>query len=102
MRLGTVLLAACVGGILPGPASAQSDDPPLHISRLNGPINFDGKVDEAAWSAIEPLPLTMYTPNWGGKLTERTELRVAYDDKYLYLAGRMWDDGGDVVNGMPA
>ena len=92
MRLGTVLLAACACGILPGLASAQADEPPLRLRRLSGPINFDGKVDEAAWNAIEPLPLTMYTPNWGGKLTERTEIRVAYDDKYFYVAGRMWDD----------
>src|ERR1041385_3079797 len=86
VRLRTVLLVACVRGTLPGPAAAQSDEPPLRLCRLSGPISFDGKVNEAAWDAGAPLPLTMYTPNWGGKLTERTELRVAYDDKYLYVA----------------
>ncbi len=93
MRQGWVLLGTVLlGWIAPGGASAQADEPPLHLCRLSGPISFDGKVDEAAWQAIAPLPLIMYTPTWGGKLTERTEIRVAYDDKYVYVSGRMWDD----------
>jgi hypothetical protein len=54
-------------------------------------VTLDGRSDEAAWQAIDPLPLIVYEPTYGGTATERTELRVAYDDRYLYVAGRFYD-----------
>ncbi|MDX1578078.1 MAG: DUF5916 domain-containing protein [Gemmatimonadota bacterium] len=48
-------------------------------------------MDEPAWERIEPFPMTMYTPTFGDPITEPTELRVAYDDRHLYVAGRMYD-----------
>jgi hypothetical protein len=33
----------------------------------------------------------MFTPVFGGALTERTEIRVAYDDKFIYVGGMMFD-----------
>jgi hypothetical protein len=74
------------------PAAAQAAAEPLRLSRLTTPIEFDGRVDEPAWNAVAPLPLTMFTPTWGGKLTERSEIRVAYDDRYLYVGARLYDD----------
>ena len=61
------------------------------LSRMSGPIELDGVVDEPAWEAITPLPMTMFTPFFGGELTERTEIRIGYDDTYLYVSGRMFD-----------
>ena len=63
----------------------------LELSRLTEPVVLDGLSDEPAWQAVEPFPLTMYTPTGGGALTERTEIRVAYDEGYLYVAGRFFD-----------
>ena len=51
----------------------------------------DGVVDEAAWDAIQPLTLVMHSPTYLGEMTEETEIRVAYDDQYVYVAGRMRD-----------
>jgi len=82
---------AVLAGFTAGPVSAQSSDEPMRLTRLEGPIRLDGHPDEAAWAAVPPLPLTMYTPTFGGALTERTELRVGYDDHYLYVGGRMYD-----------
>ncbi len=61
------------------------------IPRVSGSIRLDGIVDEAAWDAITPFPMTMYTPTFGGSLTEETEVRVAHDDRYIYVSGRMRD-----------
>ena len=65
---------------------------PVTINRLEGPIEFDGRSDEPAWESIEPLPLAMYEPLYQGELTEQTEIRVGYDDNYLYVAGRLYDN----------
>ena len=72
---------------------------PMRLVRLTEPIVFDGNVDEAAWDAVPTLPLTVYQPTYGSEATERTEIRVAYDNDYLYLAGRLYDSetsGGNV------
>jgi uncharacterized protein DUF5916/cellulose/xylan binding protein with CBM9 domain len=93
MRCGPVLTLVVLTGLAnsPLPLLAQASPEPLRLTRLSAPITLDGRLDEAAWQAVPTLPLTMFTPTFGGQLTERTELRVGYDDKYLYLAGRMYD-----------
>ncbi len=75
----------------------SSPTTPITIPRLSGPITLDGVVDEAAWDAIAPFPMTMYAPTFGGPLTEATEVRVAHDDRYLYVSGRMYDSEPDQV-----
>jgi hypothetical protein len=63
---------------------------PLPIARIDG-ITFDGQVDEAAWENIPPLPMVQYEPNAGAPPTERTEIRLAYDDTYFYVSMRAYD-----------
>ncbi len=64
---------------------------PMELTRLSGPIEVDGVVGDDEWRGVAPLPLTMYMPVFGGRPQERTEIRVAYDDRALYLSGRMYD-----------
>ncbi len=61
------------------------------ISRLNGAVKLDGLSDEPAWEDIEPLPVVMHSPNFLDEPTEQTEILVAYDNDYLYTAGRLYD-----------
>ncbi len=95
------LLAASLA--IPGGLHGQlrplqsSPDSPITIPRLSGEIVLDGVVDEAAWDELAPFEMTMYQPNFGGALTERTEVWVAHDDSYLYVAGRMWDSDPDGI-----
>jgi hypothetical protein len=91
------LAMAVVGGVgalsVAASLAAQSPAPlPLPLQRLGGPVVVDGVPDEAAWQQIEPLPLTMYSPVFRGQPTQRTEIRVAYDDEYFYAAGWFYDD----------
>jgi hypothetical protein len=72
-------------------ARAQVHDEPMVLPRLAGTIVFDGMPDEPAWDAVPPLPMVMFSPTFGGDITERTEIRVAYDDTYLYVSGRLYD-----------
>jgi hypothetical protein len=91
MRILTLVLALAL------PAAARTQEAPLPLTRLNGSITVDGKPDEPAWQTIPPLPLTMYLPVFGGTPTQRTEIRVTYNDDYLYAAGWFYDtDAGGV------
>jgi hypothetical protein len=86
----TLRSAALVCALLSQTTSAIAQEP-LELTRLTGPVTIDGRPDEAAWLAIRPLPLTMYLPVFGGMPTQRTEIRVAYDDDYFYAAGWFYD-----------
>src|SRR5262245_10425000 len=89
----TVTLATVAVCLIPNATDlrAQSIGAPVSLVRLGGPVNIDGVPDEPAWRAIPPLPLTMYTPVFRGTPTQRTEIRVAYDDEYFYAAGWFYD-----------
>lgn len=68
---------------------------PFVLERLKGEIVFDGLSNEAAWQNIEPLPIIMFQPEYGAEPSEFTELKVAYDDDYLYFSGVMHDSHPD-------
>ena len=89
VALPLVLLA-----VLAAPALAQDT---LRLARVSGPIVADGRVDEPAWEDVPVFPLIMLMPQYQGELTERTEIRVAYDDEYLYVSGRMYDSDPDGI-----
>ena len=86
MRVRVLTLAA----LLALPAAAVSQEPPIPLARVTV-IALYGRVDEAAWDAVAPLPVTLYSPAYRGTPTEATEIRLAYDDGYLYASGRFFD-----------
>lgn len=57
------------------------------VPRLSGPINFDGVPDEEAWQTIAALPLVMYIPVFGNEPSEKSVIKIAYDNDYFYLSG---------------
>lgn len=95
------LLVCLQAGALSGAVQNQVQEV-LDIPRLEGTIRLDGVPDEPAWMDVPPLPLTMYFPTFRGSPAQRTEIRVAHDDEYLYAAGWFYDDdpGGIRVNSL--
>jgi hypothetical protein len=68
--------------------------PPLirAVRAAAGSIRLDGRLDEPVWSAVEPATgFTQQAPADGQPATERTEVRVAYDEGALYVGARMYD-----------
>jgi hypothetical protein len=96
-RIGRAAAAAGAALLLAaGAAAAQGAAAPeaagvVDLPRLTGPIVLDGVPDEPAWQAIPPLPLAQYSPVYRGAPSERTELRVAYDDHHLYVAATLYE-----------
>jgi hypothetical protein len=96
--LSIVALLLLVTVLVTAPAAAQSGngsqvtgEGPLELTRLSSPITLDGRPDEAVWQQVPPRPLTMYSPVFKGSPTQRTEIRVAYDDEFFYAAGWFYD-----------
>ena len=64
---------------------------PIPVKRINGDILLDGLSAEPDWNDIAPFPFVMHQPVFGAEPSEKTEVLLTYDDKYLYIAGRLFD-----------
>ncbi len=75
----------------------------VHAVRATGPISIDGRLDEPAWGAAVPIAeLTQRAPHEGASSSERTEIRVLFDDDAIYVAARLYDAGPDSVTAVLA
>ncbi len=82
--------------------SAPTSTPPPRgdafvVPRMEGAFAFDGRLDDPAWEAIEPLPVVMHFPTFLAPLSERTEFRMAYDSEYFYFACKAYDSDVDGI-----
>ncbi|HJU74769.1 MAG TPA: DUF5916 domain-containing protein [Gemmatimonadaceae bacterium] len=77
--------------------AAPATSRPVTLSRAiraAGNIHLDGKLDEAAW-AQAPITdsFTQIDPDEGQPASQRTEVRVVFDDDALYVGVRLHDTG---------
>lgn len=77
-------------GLYCQPDSLKTARQAILILRLNQPVLFDGIPDDEAWKSIQPFRMTMYSPVWGREPSEDSDVRVAYDDKYLYVGAWLY------------
>ena len=55
-------------------------------------VELDGLLDEDVWSQAQPITeFRQQEPVEGGVPSERTEIRVLYDDKFLYIGAMLYD-----------
>ncbi|MYA12170.1 MAG: carbohydrate binding family 9 domain-containing protein [Gemmatimonadetes bacterium] len=73
--------------------------PTLEARRATGPITLDGTLNELAWSLADSTRGTFYQsiPDQGAPATERTVVRVLYDDERLYVGAVMYDSRPDLL-----
>jgi hypothetical protein len=59
---------------------------------------LDGKTDDAAWQNAQVIDQFLeYEPTKGAETRFKTEVRVTYDDKNLYILARMFDPAPDSI-----
>lgn len=76
----------------PSQIVSERPRPVLRATRLDGDIRIDGKLDDSAWASAPPYAdFRQVDPYEGQPGSERTELRVLYDDRAIYLGLRMFD-----------
>ena len=85
---------------LSGPTASHPDAPapPVQAVRLDAPVNVDGVLDEAVWHDAPPAVLFhQKDPVEWAPPSQRTEVRVAYDDDAIYIAAHCFDTAPDSV-----
>jgi hypothetical protein len=85
-RLILFLVSAVLSAVALTAAAAADVPPTLRAVRVAKPPVLDGRLDDAAWSAAVPFTaFRQAIPEPGGEPSEKTELRIVYDDRALYL-----------------
>lgn len=91
-----LLLPSAVLAQAPAPTANQHDRPITvsRATRTNTPIELDGRLNESVWaSAPVTDSFTQIDPDEGRPASQRTEVRVLYDDSFLYVGARLHDTG---------
>ena len=103
------LLAVCMASTLAAqqnPASAEAGATattslPIGVAvaaGLSDPPLIDGRLDDAAWGRAAPMTgFTQREPQDGQPASERTEVRVVFDDEALYVGVWAFDSRPDAI-----
>lgn len=104
-----VFAAGAVSAQTPVPYEPPAGEPHASLKagkayyahRISGEVpRLDGRLDDEVWSKAEGAEdFTQFDPDNGLPPTERTVIRVAYDDRYLYFAA--WCYSQDPSNVTP-
>jgi hypothetical protein len=105
--LCAALISVLLAGTTPRAAPAQTAHPPESAAgavrphseapvaqavRVGEPIRIDGRLDEGAWSQAEPITgFIQLDPDEGRPASERTEIRILYDEEAIYIGARLYD-----------
>lgn len=87
-----MLLATGVRHASAQPAFPPPAPPTLAASRASGPIVVDGDLTEPDWARTPvAADFVQAEPLQGEPATESTDVRVLFDDRYLYVGARCAD-----------
>lgn len=77
--------------------AAESDI--LPIAKIAETVEFTGLTDKVSWESATPMEMRMYAPNFGKSPNEQTEVRLGYDEQYLWVFARLhYADASKIVS----
>ncbi|KAA3618611.1 MAG: hypothetical protein DWQ05_06530 [Calditrichaeota bacterium] len=79
-------------------ASAQQNQV-LPITKIQEKITIDARFNETVWQSISPLKMVSSFPVENALPSEKTEIRIAYDDKYIYVSGQFFMSNSQDIRG---
>src|SRR5438067_740923 len=80
------------------PVAARASATSATAARARQAPVIDGRDDDAAWRDAQVIDQFLeYDPNPGAETRFKTEARVLYDDKALYVVVRMFDPAPDSI-----
>jgi hypothetical protein len=87
--------ACCLGIVTTagaGQTRAEAARAVVAAVRVAPPPSIDGKLGDEAWGRAEPATgFSQRDPDEGKPATERTEVRILYDDEAIYVGVRLFD-----------
>ncbi|HUQ19229.1 MAG TPA: DUF5916 domain-containing protein [Gemmatimonadaceae bacterium] len=91
-----IFVAAAVPALSQQTTRSQNDPRPVaQAVPRTGSITVDGKLDESGWGAAKAITeFAQSQPDEGRPPSQRTEVRILYDETALYIGARMLDSLG--------
>ena len=62
----------------------------VSVTRMTGQVKFDGIPDEPLWDMLSKFELTMHRPTFGLQPTEDSDVRMGYDDEFLWIGAKLY------------
>ncbi len=81
-----LLILLCISAVT---ATIANDAEP--VTKVSSSFQFDGIVTAGEWDNITEVDLTVQTPVYHGEPTELTQIKLGYDENYIYLSGALFD-----------
>src|SRR5580765_2827160 len=82
----------------PGHPSFIIDGSKVRAVRLKGPVTVDGVLSEPVWHDGNAFTaMVQRDPVEGAAPSQRTEVRIAYDDEAIYVGARLFDTAPDSI-----
>jgi hypothetical protein len=73
--------------------------PAITAVRVNRPPRIDGVLDDDVWNSATPVSgFRRDSPNDGASAAERTEVRIVFDDRALYVGARLRDSQPEAIS----
>ena len=95
------LVAALVAVPSLSPAQLSKERPFIRAVKVEAGPRIDGVLDDAAWQAATPVEdFTQQEPSLGQPATERTEVRIIYDARTIYIGIKAYQADGVVATEM--
>lgn len=70
----------------------------LPALRIDSKISIDGSLDEDAWKSAESATdFRIYEPTPGEPSSQKSEVKVLYDDKAVYIGAMLYDASGKKI-----
>ena len=88
-----IVVSLCVSKV-----KAQDKTGPVQAVRIHKPIKIDGKLTEVAWKKAPVITgLHELNPVEGAKATEKSVIRVLYDNHAIYIGAHLYDTSPDSI-----
>ena len=89
---------ASVPPAAPAKSATPTSEITIHAVRTEQTMSVDGVLSESVWQSAEPFTqLIQRDPVEGFPVSQRTEVRVAYDDDAIYVGARLYDTAPDSI-----
>ncbi len=92
------VLCLILGLLVPQLLFGTDNKPTMTALYIKSPIKFDGNLDEPVWKSAQPATnFKQREPDNGAPATERTEIRILYDQNNLYIGVLCFDSQPDKI-----
>ncbi len=95
IRAGIILCLICL--IFNAANSQQISQKQISAIKTDKTVKIDGVLNEPVWGSSGTGGFIQTDPNDGVQPTEKTEVWIAYDNKNLYIAAKLYDSQPDQI-----